>query len=319
MVGNPDSSEPSSAAGEAWGEAWGEAPGRGPAAPQASSGSADGASKPAPSVALTIAGLDPSNGAGITADLQTFAAHGVFGTCAVTALTVQSTIGVEGVEPVRPELLRRMLGYLWNDLPPQGIKLGMLGDASIVGVVADFLEGAFAGGGASGHIPCVFDPVLRSSSGAELTSADYETLRLLHERLLPQITWVTPNRAELEVLAEKRVDSAESAVAAAALLGNRHPHLHIVVTGGDLAQPEDVLRTPGGSLHRFAGEHIVTRSTHGTGCAFSAALLCRLMQGSSQVEAVQEAKRYVEEALRQAPGLGRGRGPLELLWPLRPQ
>ena len=270
-----------------------------------------------PPVALSIAGFDPSSGAGVTADLQTFASHGVFGTCAITALTVQSTLGVEAVEPVAPELLRRMLECLTRDLPAQGIKLGMLGDLGPVVTVADYLKQLHEAGVAKYSVNKVFDPVLRASSGTQLTPADSSTLGAIHERLLPLVTWITPNWQELQRLSGVEVVTAEDAEEAAAKLGARHPHLHIVVTGGDQTKPQDLLRLPDGTLHRFAGEHIETRSTHGTGCAFSAALLCGLILGREPVGAVRAAKEFVAQALRRAPGLGHGRGPLDLLWPLR--
>lgn len=268
-------------------------------------------------IALAIAGFDPSSGAGITADLQVFAAHNVFGTCAITALTVQSTVGVEAVEPVRPALLTQTLDCLWRDLPPQGIKLGMLGSAATVLAVADFFD-RLLGPAAAGHsLPIVLDPVLRSSSGATLTEDGREALQALHERLLPRVGWITPNWVELAVLAGQPVASEQDAVQAAEALAAKHPHLNIVATGGDQPVPTDLVRSADGRMHRLTGEHIESRSTHGTGCAFSSALLCRLMAGDSSYEAVSAAKRYVAEAIRRAPGLGHGRGPLELLWPLR--
>jgi hydroxymethylpyrimidine/phosphomethylpyrimidine kinase len=277
----------------------------------------DRAFQDAPPVALSIAGFDPSSGAGVTADLQTFAAHGVFGTCAVTALTVQSTRGVEAVEPTRPAYLRQTLACLWSDLLPRGIKIGMLGSDEAIVAVAAFLKASLAEKTANPHIPIVLDPVLRSSSGAELTPAGAATLAVFHEELLPLVGWITPNWPELSVMAGVPVDSAATAIAAAGALGNRHPHLNIVVTGGDLATPDDLLRTSDGVIHHFKGKHVETRSTHGTGCAFSAALLCQLISGAGAIDAVRSAKAFVTEALRRAPGLGAGQGPLDLLWPLK--
>jgi hydroxymethylpyrimidine/phosphomethylpyrimidine kinase len=262
-------------------------------------------------VLLTIAGHDPGSGAGVTADLATFAAQGCFGVSAVTALTVQSTRGVASVHPVEAELLRRTLEHLAEDMPAAGTKIGMLGSAAVAEVVAEFLGSA----GRRGESPRVLDPVLRASSGAELLAAD---AGVLHRTLLPVVDWVTPNWSELAaLLGVEQIGSLEEAEAAAHLLGTRYPQLYVVVTGGDEATPTDLLRLPAGEIHRFAGTHIETNATHGTGCAFSSALLARLVLGDDAVMAVGAAKAYVAEAMRRAPGLGHGKGPLGLLWPLR--
>ena len=264
-------------------------------------------------VALSIAGFDPSSGAGVTADLKTFASNGIFGISAITNLTVQSTVGVEGFEPVSGPFLARTLEYLCSDLPPAGIKIGMLGTPDVASAVARFLQARHSGESKS-LMPIVLDPVLKSSTGRELYPA--YGLETLHQRLLPQINWITPNWSELGILAQAPVTSLSQAESAAALLARRHPHLHIVVTGGDAEPPTDLLRMPGGEPHRFPGKRVKTRSTHGTGCAFSSALLCRLIQGDTPIAAIRAAKSFVAEALRQAPALGHGHGPLDLLWPL---
>ena len=263
-----------------------------------------------PPVLLTIAGFDPSNGAGITADLQVFAAHGMFGTSAITALTVQSTLGVRAVQPVDEALLAATLSELQADLPPVGIKIGMLGSAGAVRSVAAFL----------GALPTwptvVLDPVLRSSSGHDLLKAD--AIAELQERLLPLVDWVTPNWEELAVLSGLPVRREAEALEAMAALAANQAMLGIVATGGDLEdEPLDILRLPDGQVERFTGQRVQTTSTHGTGCAFSSALLCGLVRGQTASTAVRQAKHFVEGALRHAPGVGGGRGPMDLLWPLR--
>jgi hydroxymethylpyrimidine/phosphomethylpyrimidine kinase len=266
---------------------------------------------------LTIAGHDPSSGAGITADLQTFAAHRLFGTSAITALTVQSTQGVAEVQAVDPAFLRRALDHLAADLPPAGIKIGMLGSSEIVASVAGFLasvhpaEGkSSAGNQPPSALPIVLDPILRATSGADLLPPD--ALETLHQQLLPQVTWITPNWSELSALTAQPVETLAQAEAATHALAEKHPHLHIVTTAGDHAQPTDLLRLPSGDIHRFAGEHIESTSTHGTGCAFSSALLCLLVLRDTPIEAVRGAKHFVTEAIRNAPNLGQGKGPLNL-------
>ena len=260
-------------------------------------------------VVLAIAGFDPSSGAGVSADLQTFAAHGLFGTAVTTALTVQSTLGVAEVQPVDAGFIQRSLSYLTDDLAPSGVKIGMLASAEMVDIIAEFVRTR------AGRVPVVLDPVLASSSGHGLfPPAAFEALAA---EMLPWVGWITPNWKELGALTGDAVHDLPSAEQAAAALGRRHPHLVVVATGGESERPVDLLRLPDGTFYQFPGEHIETRSTHGTGCAFSSALLARLVLGESPIQAVAAAKRFVEGALRRASGLGSGRGPMDLLWPLR--
>jgi hydroxymethylpyrimidine/phosphomethylpyrimidine kinase len=257
-------------------------------------------------VALTVAGFDPSSGAGVTADLKVFANHGVYGVAAMTALTVQSTQGVRRAEPVSGQLLRETLECLAEDLAISGVKIGMLGSAAAVRVVAEFLRGS--------GIPrerVVLDPVIRASSGAELLSA--EGVGLLRDELLPVVGWVTPNVEELGALLGEpgefvsREHIPEMAERLAGLGGSR---LNVVVTGGHLYPPDDFLRMADGEETWYPGERIETTSTHGTGCVFSSALLCRVLSGDSPVTAVGWAKRFVRNALETAEPMGKGRGPV---------
>ena len=242
---------------------------------------------------LTIAGFDPSSGAGVTADLAVFAAHGLFGTSCITALTVQNTAGVAAVHAVDGAVVRATLDCLWDDLPPSGIKIGMLATVACVEAVAGFLE----------SLPrrplVVLDPVLRSTSGRELLNpAGVEAMR---RRLLSLVDWVTPNAAELAVLGDAVLD---------------WPGLAVMVTGGDREPPDDLVRI-GGVDTWLPGERVETTSTHGTGCALSSALLARLVLGDEPLVAARAAKAYVAEAMRRATPLGRGRGPMHHLWTLR--
>ncbi len=262
----------------------------------------------------TIAGFDPSSGAGITADLMTFAAHGGFGCSAITALTVQSTLGVFGWEAIAPDLLRETLRRLEEDIPPAGIKLGMLGTPEAAEAVGTFV-GAAKTRDRGRSCVVVYDPVLRSSSGQDLFPA--EELPALHGGLLPWVDWITPNWRELALLSACPVHDLPSAEAAARGLIVRHPQLTVVVTGGDQERPTDFLVIPGQEAVVIEGQHIPTRATHGTGCAFSSALLVRLVEGCGPVQAVRWAKAFVEGALRHAPGMGHGRGPMGLLWTLQ--
>jgi hydroxymethylpyrimidine/phosphomethylpyrimidine kinase len=270
---------------------------------------------PSPLSLLSIAGHDPSSGAGFTADLQVFAAHGFFGLSAPTALTVQSTQGVAGFELVPPHLLRQILDHLAVDIAPAGIKIGMIGSSTSAETIADFLHAQHPQHASKSHIPIVLDPVLISSSGRELLPA--EDLGIFHTHLLPQVDWITPNWPELAALSSSSpIQTLAQAEAAAHQLAQRHPHLHIVATAGDAAQPTDLLRLPTGEVHHFNGRHIDSRNTHGTGCAFSSVILANLVLGQSPEEAVRSAKHYVTQGILQAPNLGHGKGPLNLLWPL---
>jgi len=258
--------------------------------------------------ALTIAGFDPSSGAGITADLMVFAAHGLFGISCITALTVQSTLGVAAVHPISAEMVRVTLNHLQPDLPPAGIKIGMLANAAIVDAVAEFLE-------KHPEIPVVLDPVLRSSSGRELLSP--EGVRVMRTRLLPLVDWITPNLDELGILTGQPVSNCKEIALAARTLQQSNPKLTVLATAGHLDPPDDLLLASDGDEHWLPGEHIATTSTHGTGCALSSAVLSRLIGNDTPLAAAQNAKRYVAEALRTAIPIGNGRGPVHHLWPLR--
>ncbi len=268
-----------------------------------------------PPIGLTIAGYDPSSGAGITADLLVFQAHGIFGTSAITALTVQSTVGVGAVQVLSKELISETLETLHFDLPAMGIKIGMLGGIEGVAAVANFLENMRTGHVTKPHIPIVLDPVIRSSSGASLLAP--EALEAFKESLLPRVDWITPNWSELALLVAQEVQSMTEAEMAAGALQRMYPSLNLIVTGGDQSQPIDLFYSSNGEVHHLPGEHIETRSTHGTGCAFSTAFLSNLILRKPALDAARAAKTYVAEALRRAPGLGGGRGPINLLWPLR--
>ncbi|MEO6982596.1 MAG: bifunctional hydroxymethylpyrimidine kinase/phosphomethylpyrimidine kinase [Edaphobacter sp.] len=261
---------------------------------------------------LTIAGFDPSSGAGVTADLMVFAAHGLFGTSCITSLTVQSTVGVLAAHAVSAEVVRATLDCLWSDLAPVGIKIGMLGTAANVAAVAEFLGEVRRDGGKD--VSVVLDPVLRSSSGRELL--EMEGVRVLRERLLPLVDWVTPNLDELGILTGRCVASREDVPEAALALQAAGGGLNVLATGGHLVQPDDLVVRRGGAVDWLAGERVETSSTHGTGCALSSALLCGLVGGMEARDAAEAAKRYVAEAMRSAAPLGKGRGPMHLLWPL---
>lgn len=270
---------------------------------------------------LTIAGFDPSSGAGVTADLLVFAAHSLFGTACITALTVQSTLGVRSSHPIDAAVVGATLDYLYADLPPAGIKIGMVADATNIFTISSFIEEHRVKHHASSkpRIPVVLDPVLRSSSGRELL--DQQGIAALRERLLPVVDWVTPNLDELAVLSGEKVEGRDAIPSVCRrlqeLTGNRGGRpLGVITTGGHLDPPDDYVLTPEGESLWLPGERIVTRSTHGTGCAYSSAFLSRLVLGDSAFDAARSAKDYVAEALKIAQPRGSGYSAMNHLWPI---
>ena len=260
-----------------------------------------------PPVVLTIAGFDPSSGAGVTADIKTIAGHGCYGVGCVTALTVQSTAGVRRVEPVSPELITETLDELHADLAIAAIHIGMLGSEKVVRAVADFLE-------KSKLANVVLDPIFKSSSGHDLIDADGK--RLLIERLFPLATVITPNVDEASAFAGLTVNDLEQMRLALARL-HEMGAASVVITGGHLEKAVDLLsfasRT-GPQQEVFKSAKLPSSSTHGTGCAFSTAMACHLAQGRGLPEAVLLAKTYVAAAIANAYPLGRGVGPVHHLY-----
>ena len=269
----------------------------------------------APPVVLTIAGFDPSSGAGITADIKTIAAHECYGVACITALTVQSTRGVRRVEGVDPKIIAETLQELASDLAVEAVHIGMLGNERVVAAVADFL-----GQTRLPHV--VLDPVLRSSSGADLLDA--AGTKLLIERLLPLAEVITPNLDEASVLTGMAVTNLDQMREAAARLHSLGA-ANVAITGGDLSKGEkaiDLLSfTTGRGTEQevFKADRQRSNSTHGTGCAFSTALACHLAHGRGLPEAVLLSKAYVSAAIANAYPLGQGAGPLHHLFRLGQQ
>jgi len=268
-------------------------------------------------IALTIAGSDSGAGAGIQADLKTFAAHGVYGVSAVTAVTAQNTMGVARAQPMQADLVTAQLEAVMSDLGPHAAKTGMLANAAIVEAVAAAAQDL--------EVPyLVVDPVIVSSSGDPLL--DDEGVMALKKELLRRAHAVTPNIPEAEVLTGVSIRNEQDLREAARRLFALGP-IHVVITGGHT--PE----VPGGSSARksdhivdlvydgevfteYVAERIAARHTHGTGCAFSASIAAHLALGRSLHEAVPLAQAYVAGAIRHAPRLGRGSGPINHFWRL---
>ena len=244
--------------------------------------------------------------------MAVIAAHGMFGTSAITALSVQSTLGVQAIHIVAAPILEATLECLVEDLPPAGVKIGMLGSRESVLVAIRVLQGLRAGGW---RIPVVLDPVIRSTSGRELLSPAGR--ELLRRELLPLVDWITPNLAELGNLVGLDVSGAAGMESAVDKLMAGHPWLNVVATGGHLDSADDLVVLSDGRRKWQRGEKIVSRATHGTGCAYSTALTCELVSLHEPMQATRLAKDFVAEAIRRAEILGNGNGPMELLWPLR--
>ena len=270
-----------------------------------------------PPVVLTIAGFDPSSGAGITADIKTIAAHECFGVSCITALTIQSTRGVRRVEGVDPKIIAETLQELVSDFAVEAIHIGMLGNEQVVAVVADFLGQAFTGKARLPHV--VLDPILKSSSGTDLLDA--AGTRLLLERLVPLAEVITPNLDEASVLTGMAVTNLDQMRDAAARLHSLGA-ANVVVTGGHLEKAIDLLSfttARGIEEEVFKAERQRSNSTHGTGCAFSTALACHLALGRGLPEAVLLSKVYVLAAIANAYPLGHGVGPLHHLYRMSQQ
>jgi hydroxymethylpyrimidine/phosphomethylpyrimidine kinase len=257
--------------------------------------------------ALTIAGSDSGAGAGIQADLKTFAAHGVYGTSAITALTAQNTVGVMAIHVVPDDIVGAQIEAVVGDIGCDAVKTGMLANSTIVEAVAAAIE--------SMELPnLVVDPVMVAKSGDHLL--DDEAVHALRWTLLRLARVVTPNIPEAEVLAKMTVRTRDDMREAARRIAMLKPGA-VVIKGGHLPGPEivDVLLEHG-EFTEFAGPRIEGRNTHGTGCTFSAAIAAQLAKGVTLKEAVRLAKEYVAGAMRPGIPLGKGHRPLDHFWKL---
>jgi hydroxymethylpyrimidine/phosphomethylpyrimidine kinase len=254
----------------------------------------------APPILLTIAGFDPSCGAGTVADLKTFAAHGCYGVAAISSLTVQNTQGVEAVHNTPSAELREQLDVLAKDCEIAAVKIGMLGNRGNAVAVGEFLDAhKFA------HV--VHDPVMKSSSGAELLDAG--GIKYIATELLKRASVITPNVPEAETLTGltiKDVADMEAAARKIVEMGARA----VIVKGGHMERAIDVL-FDGSEMVQLGGERVKTDNTHGTGCTFASAIVAQLSAGRPLVEAATLAKAYVTKAIEKGYPVGKGRVPLD--------
>jgi hydroxymethylpyrimidine/phosphomethylpyrimidine kinase len=252
-------------------------------------------------VALTIAGSDSGAGAGIQADLKTFAAFGVYGVTVITAITAQNTRGVRAVQNADPAIVSAQLDAIAEDFSIAALKTGMLANAAIIDAIARGIERHRLG-------PLVVDPVMIAKSGDRLLQED--AVESLRRRLLPLAHVVTPNIPEAEVLAGRAIHSRDDRLTAARAIIDLGAHAVVIKGGHSTDDPIVDLLVDQHGVHEYAAARIATTSTHGTGCTFSAAITAGLARGLDLQRAVAEARDYLSRALAGAPGLGQGHGPL---------
>jgi hydroxymethylpyrimidine/phosphomethylpyrimidine kinase len=260
----------------------------------------------APPILLTIAGFDPSCGAGTVADLKTFAAHGCYGVAAITSMTVQNTQEVESVHNTPSAELRGQLEVLAKDCEIAAVKIGMLGNRGNAVVVGEFLD-------AHKYATVVHDPVMKSSSGTELLDAG--GVKYVATELLKRSSVITPNVPEAEILSGLEIKDVAGMEAAARKIVEMGAKA-VIVKGGHMERAIDVL-FDGNEMVQLGGDKVKFENTHGTGCTFASALAAQLAAGRSLVEAATLAKAYVTKAIEKAYAIGKGRVPLDHFYRLK--
>ena len=252
--------------------------------------------------ALTIAGSDSGGGAGIQADLKTFAAFNVYGMSAITSVTAQNTVGVTAIYDITPEIVGRQIEAIMEDISVNAAKTGMLSNSNIIETVADKIE--------KYHLEkLVADPVMVAKGGTPLLEEEAETT--LIRKLLPLVYIVTPNIFEAEIISGIRIRSIKEAEKAATLIYEKGPK-NVLVKGGHLSTKKAIdILFDGNEYHYYESERIDTKNTHGTGCTLSAAITAGLAKGFDVRQAIEIAKDYINRAIRDAPSnIGKGHGPL---------
>ena len=250
--------------------------------------------------ALTIAGSDSSGGAGIQADLKTFLANGVYGMSAITALTAQNTCGVRAVLNSTADFLRGQLDAVFEDIPPDAVKIGMVSSAELIEVIAERLT-------LYGAKKIVVDPVMVATSGARLIDGD--AIKTLTTKLFPLATVITPNLPELEVLVREKISSPRDMELAAQKIFDDYGCAVLAKGGHGFNDANDYLFDGAGKW--FYGRRVDTKNTHGTGCTLSSAIAANLAKGHDLQAAVERAKNYLTGALMSGLELGKGNGPLD--------
>ena len=257
--------------------------------------------------ALTIAGTDPSGGAGIQADIKTMTANGVFAMSAITALTAQNTTGVTDILEATPQFLGEELDAIFTDIFPDAVKIGMVSSSGLIAVIADKLRQYGAK-----HI--VVDPVMVATSGAKLLRDD--AIAVLEEQLLPLAAVLTPNIPEAEILSGMTIRNAADMEQAARTISERYG-CAVLCKGGHQINDADDLLWRDGAGKWFRGRRINNPNTHGTGCTLSSAIASNLAKGYDLDASVERAKAYISGALAAMLDLGKGSGPMNHMFALR--
>lgn len=250
--------------------------------------------------ALTIAGTDPSGGAGIQADIKTMTVHGIYAMSAITALTAQNTTGVTGIMEVTPEFLGEQLDNIFTDIFPDAVKIGMVSSGRLIEVIAQKLRDYQA-------VNIVVDPVMVSTSGSRLIEED--AVDVMRELLLPMAAVLTPNIPEAQILSGIEIGSPGDMERAAGIIGGRYGCAVLCKGGHQMNDANDLLYRDG-ECRWFNGRRIHNPNTHGTGCTLSSAIASNLARGMDLDMAVDRAKNYLSNALAAMLDLGKGRGPL---------
>lgn len=256
--------------------------------------------------ALTIAGSDPSGGAGVQADIKTMLANGVYSMSAVTALTAQNTTGVQGILEVKPEFLKQQIDSVFTDIRPDAVKIGMVSSSGLIRTIAERLR-------FYGAENIVVDPVMVATSGGRLISD--EAIETLCGELLPVATVITPNIPEGEVLADMKIRTVEDMAAAAEKISRCYGCAVLMKGGHSLNDANDLLYRDG-KARWFYGKRIDNPNTHGTGCTLSSAIASNLAKGCDLEKSVERAKEYISGALAAMLNLGSGSGPMDHGWNL---
>ncbi len=251
--------------------------------------------------ALSIAGTDPTGGAGIQADIKTMTMNGVYAMSAITALVAQNTTGVTGIQETSPEFLAQQMDAVFEDIFPDAVKTGMVSSSELIRVIADRLRYYKA-------VNIVADPVMVTTSGSALIKAD--AVEVLKTELLPIATLVTPNIPEAEILSGMKIITGDDMQRAARHIGKAYGCSVLLKGGHSINDANDLLYT-NGAFRWFEGKRVNTRNTHGTGCTLSSAIASNLAKGFSLEEAVIRAKSYISGALSAMLNLGRGSGPMK--------
>ena len=255
--------------------------------------------------ALTIAGSDSGGGAGIQADLKTFSAHGVFGMSVITAVTAQNTTEVRAVQLIETDIITKQIEAIFDDIHVDVVKVGMLGSAEIVKIVADSLK-------RYSSPLIVVDPVMISKSGHHLL--DEKAIGVLKTSLVPQASLVTPNLPEAETLTGIRIENKKDCYRACQMIYDMGCGA-VLLKGGHFSGSPDDLFYDGENFCWMKGERFYTKNTHGTGCTLSSAIASNLAKGSTLKEAINQAKAYITEAIRHSFSLGKGHGPVHHFHP----